>query len=145
MNKKYLLLSCLATIGVVASAVISSYGTVTGYATVSQSMRIDLMGSSNDLNFTQSAKQGEIAYSPQIKLDNSASANMSVNITALISPDSAGGADDVALSFVNEFKNETLQNPVLVATSDLKFYLKEEFAPNANIGNYSFIIEIVPA
>jgi hypothetical protein len=145
MNKKYLLLSCLATIGVVASAVISSYGTVTGYATVSQSMRIDLMGSSNDLNFTENAKQGEIVYSPQIKLDNSASANMSVNITAQISPESAGGEEDVALSFVNEFKNETLQNPVLVTTSDLKFYLMEEFAPNANIGNYSFIIEIVPA
>jgi hypothetical protein len=46
---------------------------------------------------------------------------------------------------VNEFKNETLSSPVLVSTTDFKFYLKHEFAPNANLGNYSFRITVVPA
>lgn len=144
MNKKYLVLASLMTLGVVAAAVISSYGTVTGYATVEQAIKLDIMGSSNDVNYTSSAKQGETDYSPQIKLDNSANASISVNITTEILPESAGNESDVKLSLINEFKNETLLNPILVTTNDFKFYLKQEFKPSANLGNYSFRITVVP-
>lgn len=145
MNKKYLVLSGFVTLGIVAAAVISSYGTVTGYATVEQAIKLDIMGSSNDMNYTLDAKQGETTYSPQIKIDNSANASAYANITAETLPESAGNESDVKLSLVNEFKNETLSNPVLVSTSDFKFYLKHEFEPNANLGNYSFRITVVPA
>ena len=145
MNKKYLVLSGFVMLGIVAAAVISSYGTVTGYATVEQAIKLDIMGSSNDMNYTLNAKQGETTYSPQIKIDNSANASAYANITAEVLPESAGNESDVRLSLVNEFKNETLSNPVLVSTSDFKFYLKHEFEPNANLGNYSFRITVVPA
>jgi hypothetical protein len=145
MNKKYIALSGFVTMGIVAVAVISSYGTVTGYTVVDQALKLDIIGSSNDINFTQSARQGETSYSPQIKIDNSANASIYVNITAEILSGSAGNESDVSLTLVNEFKNETLLDPVLVSTSDLKFYLRQEFKPNANLGNYSFRITVEPA
>jgi hypothetical protein len=146
MDKKiFLVAMSLVTIGVAGMAVISSYGSVTGYATVESAVKMDIMGSSNDQNYTMSMKQGEIAYSPQLKLDNSANASFYANITSNILPESAGNESDISLSLVNEFKNETLTNPILVTTSDLRFYMKHEVRPNANIGNYSFGIEIYPA
>jgi hypothetical protein len=145
MNKKYFVLAGLVTLGIVAAAVISSYGTITGYTTVEQAIKLDIMGSSNDENYTLNTKQGEIEYSPQIKIDNSANASIDVNITAEILPGSAGNENDVTLSLVNEFKNETISNPVLVTSNDLRFYLKHEFKPNANLGNYSFRITVIPA
>jgi len=145
MNKKYFVLAGLMTLGVLAAAVISSYGTVTGYTTVEQAIKLDIMGSSNDVNYTLNAKQGEATYSPQIKIDNSANASINVSIMAEILPESAGNESDVNLSLVNEFKNETLSNPILVTTTDFRFYLKQEFSQAASIGNYSFSITVVPA
>ena len=133
------------TLGIVAAAVISSYGTITGYTTVDQAIKLDIIGSSNDVNYTLDAKQGEIKYSPQIKIDNSANASISVNITAEILPESAGNGNDVKISLVNEFKNETLTNPTIISSNDFRFYLKHEFKSNANLGNYSFRITVVPA
>ena len=144
MNKKYLVIAGLLTLGIVAAAVISSYGTITGYATVEQAIKLDIMGSSNDVNYTLDVKQGETEYSPQIKIDNSANATINANVTAEILPESAGNENDVSLSLVNEFRNETLTNPIIITSSDFRFYLKHEFKPNANLGNYSFKIEINP-
>jgi hypothetical protein len=144
MNKKYLVLAGLLTMGIVAAAVISSYGTITGYATVEPAIKLDIYGSSNDENYSLSAKQGEIKYSPQLKIDNSANASIAVNITAETLPESAGNESDVEISLVNEFKNETIANPINVSDY-LRFYLKHEFKSNANIGNYSFRIYVVPA
>lgn len=144
MNKKYFVLIGLLTLAVVAAAVISSYGTITGYATVEQAINLDIMGSSNDVNYTLDAKQGETKYSPQIKIDNSANASIVVNISAEILPESVGNENDVKLSLVNEFKNETLTNPITVSTNDFRFYLRNEFKSNANPGNYSFRITVVP-
>ena len=132
------------TLSVLAAAVISSYGTITGYATVEQAVKLDIMGSSNDMNFTVEAKQGETAYSPQIKIDNSANSTFYVNVTAEILPESAGNESDVTLSLVNEFKNQTMTSPLLVTTNDSRIYLRQEFKPNANIGNYSFRISVAP-
>jgi len=145
MNKKYFVLAGLLTLGIVAAAVISSYGTITGYATVEQAIKLDIMGSSIDENYTMKVKQGETDYSPQIKIDNSANASIYANITAEILPESVGNENDVKISLVNEFKNETLTSPVLISTSDFRFYLKHEFKSNANLGNYSFRISVIPS
>lgn len=145
MNKKIVLvLMGLLTLGIVGMAVISSYGTITGYATVEQAIKLDIMGSSNDENYTMKIKQGETEYSPQIKIDNSANASIQLNITAEILPESAGNENDMKISLVNEFKNETLANPILISTSDFRFNLKHEVKPNANLGNYSFRIAVNP-
>jgi len=146
MNKKIVLVAMgLLTIGIVGMAVISSYGTITGYATVDQALKLDIIGSSNDENYTMKLKQGEIDYSPQIKIDNSANASVYVNITAEILSGSAGNESDMSISLVNEYKNETLTNPVFISISDFRFYLKHEVKPNANLGNYSFRITVTPA
>jgi len=146
MNKKIVLVAMgLLTIGIVGMAVISSYGSITGYATVEQALKLDIIGSSNDENYTMKLKQGEIDYSPQIKIDNSANASVYVNITAEILPGSAGNENDMNISLVNEYKNETLMDPVLISISDFRFYLKHEVKPNANLGNYSFGIIVMPA
>ena len=145
MNKKYFVLAGLLTMGVVAAAVISSYGTITGYATIEKAIKLDIMGSSNDENYTLSAKQGEVKYSPQIKIDNSANATIQVNITAEILPESVGNENDVKIILVNEFKNETLTNPLTVSSNDFKFYLKHEFNQAASLGNYSFKINVIPS
>jgi hypothetical protein len=145
MNKKIVLVAMgLLTIGIVGMAVISSYGTITGYATVEQAIKLDIIGSSNDENYTIKLKQGETDYSPQIKIDNSANASVYVNITAEILPESAGNESDMSISLVNEYKNETLTNPVLISTNDFRFYLKHEVKPNANLGNYSFKMTVNP-
>jgi hypothetical protein len=145
MNKKYFVLAGLLTLGIVAAAVISSYGTITGFATVEQAIKLDIMGSSIDENYTIKVKQGETDYSPQIKIDNSANASIYANITAEILPESAGNENDVKISLVNEFKNETLTSPVLISSTDFRFYLKHEFKSNANLGNYSFRITVIPS
>jgi hypothetical protein len=145
MSKKIaMVLMCLLTLGVAGIAVISSYGSVTGYATVGQALKIDIMGSSIDQNYSFDAKQGETEYSPQIKLDNSANASIDLNVTAYILPESAGNESDVSISLMNEFKNETLANPIHVTSADFRFYLRHDFAPNANLGNYSFGISVNP-
>lgn len=146
MNKKIILvMMSLLTIGVVGMAVISSYGSITGYVTVDKAIKLDIMGSSNDANYIINAKQGETVYSPQIKIDNSANASILANITVEILPESAGNESDVTISLINEFKNETLTNPVLITSSDFRFYLKHEFSSAASIGNYSFRMNILPA
>lgn len=145
MNKKILLIiGLVTTIGIIGVAVISSYGSITAYATVEQAIKLDIIGSSNDENYTLKVKQGETDYSPQIKIDNSANASISVNITAEILPESIGNESDVKISLVNEFKNETLTNPVNITTNDYRFYLKHEFNQAASLGNYSFRITVVP-
>ncbi len=46
---------------------------------------------------------------------------------------------------MDEFKIETLTNPITVPTTDLRIRVKHEFKDNANLGNYTFGIEVVPA
>ncbi len=144
MDKKILLvLAGLLTIGIVGMAVISSYGSITGYATVEKGITIDIYGSSNDENYTlKSVHQGEIEYSPKIKIDNRANVNFIVNVTTEVVN---GDKNSVNLSIVNEYKNETLTNPITIPTSNLYFYVKHEFQPNAELGNYTFKIDVIPA
>lgn len=146
MNKKILILIGLLSLTALAGAVISSYGSITGYATVEQAISIDIMGSSNDETYNlKTVYQGDTEYSPEIKLVNKADKSMDVNILLNILPESSGNENDVNLSLVNEFKNETLINPITVPTTDLRFRIKHEFKDNANLGNYSFEINVVPA
>jgi len=146
MNKKILIIvGLLLTMGMIGIAVISSYGSITGYATVEQAITLDIMGSSDDENYTlKSVQQGETKYSPEIKIVNQADVPIDVNITYGILPESAGNENDVALSLENEFKNESLGNPITIPITDLRVYLKHEFSPLASLGNYSFQFSVTP-
>lgn len=148
MNKKILVvvLAGLLTIGIGGMAVISSYGSITGYATVEQGVSIDIYGSSNDESYDlKTVHQGETVYSPKIKLKNSIDQSVDVNITFEIMGGSAGDEEDLDFSLVNEYKNETLTNPVTIPTDDLYLYIEHRFQPYAELGNYTFSIEVMPA
>ena len=143
MKKMTVIISAMLALFLLTAAgiaVISSYGTITGYATVSKSIAIDIIGSSNDTYYSVSAHQGETVYSPKIKLVNSMSDDIDVIINVTTDHPS-----DVKVSIVDETKNETLSNPVNVPSDDLYFYVKEEFDAGAAIGNYTFTIDILPA
>ena len=146
MNKKILIIvGLLLTLGMIGIAVISSYGSITGYATVEDAITLDVMGSSNDENYTlKSVHQGETKYSPEIKIVNHADVPIDVNITTSILPESAGNESDVSLSIENEFQNETLQNPIKIPTTDLRVRIRHDFSPIASLGNYSFAFTVIP-
>ena len=141
----------LIIVGVVATllgtgmglAVLNSYGSITGYATVEQAITIDVMGSSVDTNYSITARQGEIKFSPKIKLVNSATVPISVNINATTI--SGGTSSDVNLTVVDENQTVVLTNPVIVPTDDLYVYVKHEFDNAANIGNYVFSFSVSPS
>ena len=142
MKKVFLVLGILFaffSLTAIGVAVVSSYGSITGYAIVEESIVIDIIGSSNDDNYTISAHQGEIAYSPKIKLKNSADTEIDVivNITT-------DHPEDVKISMVDETKNTTIENPLSVPSEDLYLYIKKEIKPAASPGNYSFSIEVIP-
>jgi len=136
----------LLTIGIVGMAVISSYGSITGYATVEQGISIDIYGSSNDESYDlKTVHQGETVYSPKIKLKNSIDHSVDANVTFEIISGSAGGEEDLEFSIVDENKTETLTNPITIPPEDLYFYVEHIFQPNAELGNYTFSIEVMPA
>ena len=136
----------LLTIGVVGMAVISSYGSITGYATVEQGISIDIYGSSNDESYDlKTVHQGETVYSPKIKLKNSIDQSVDANVTFEIISGSAGGEEDLEFSIVDENKTETLANPLTIPPEDLYFYIEHRFQPNAELGNYTFSVEVMPA
>ena len=144
-------LGLLAIIGI-ASAVISSYGSITGYAVVQQTISWDIIETGSDVNTSatndtvyalETTYQGETKW-VKVKIKNAADVDMPVNISVGILPESAGGAQDVTLSITNEGKNATLTNPITIPTSDLYVWIKHEFASKANLGSYSFSISILP-
>lgn len=148
MRKKYILLiaslAFLITF-VTVFGVISSYDSITGYATVEESISLDIIGSSNDENYTlKDVHQGETKWSPKIKIKNHADVTLSVNMTVILLPGSAGD-NEVDLSIWDEDKNETLENPLNVTPDDLYIYIKHYFWPNATPGNYTFGISAVPS
>ncbi len=145
MNKRFLILGLLLSLGVVVAAVISSYGSITGFVTVQQAIEIDILGSSNDENYTLTGvHQGETKFSPEIKIDNKADVPINVSISLEIMLESAGNENDVELSLVNEFQNESLPRVVTVPTTDLRFYVRHSFKPAANIGEYAFRLNVTP-
>jgi hypothetical protein len=146
MKSKILILVGVLTIAALAGAVISSYGSITGYATVEQGISIDIYGSSNDESYNlKNVHQGEVAYSPKIKLKNSVDEPVNVSVIFEILPESVGDEEDLKFSIVNEYKNETLANPITIPTDDLYFYIEHKFQPYAELGNYSFSVDFLPA
>lgn len=139
MKKEFLLLGALLTLGVIGAAVISSYGSVTGFTTVDKAIYLDIIGSSNDDNYTLSdVEQGETKFSPKIKINNKADVSILVNLTV-------SQIDGAEITLVNEFQNETLENPVNVTPNDLYFYVKHYFYPNITPGNYTFVVNVTPS
>ncbi len=147
MKKKFLLIGVLAILFLVGAAfgLLSSYDSITGFATVNKAISLDIIGSSNDDNYTLTdVEQGETKWSPKIKIKNDADVPIKVNLSVLILPQSAGNDDDVTNSIWDENKTTPLENPVQVPVEDMYFYVKHEFSPSANTGNYYFSLNAAP-
>ena len=147
MEKKFLLIGILAILFLTGAAfgLISSYDSITGFATVNKAISLDIIGSSNDDNYTLTdVEQGETKWSPKIKIKNEADVPINVNLSVVILPQSAGNESDVTTSIWNENKNETLENPIEVSPDDMYFYVKHEFSPSANPGDYFFSVNVAP-
>lgn len=144
-NKILFIIFMILIMAVGVGSVVSNYDRITGYATVEKSINLDIIGSSNDDNYTLSdVNQGETKWSPKIKMQNKADVPLNVSLQALILPGSAGNESDVTSSFWNDNKNETLPEVIEVKDS-VYFYVKHEFEPDAETGNYIFSINAVPS
>ncbi|MFQ6020806.1 MAG: hypothetical protein ACE5J4_02195 [Candidatus Aenigmatarchaeota archaeon] len=145
MKKFLIILGILIMLAVAVSAVISSYGSITGYATVEPAIELDIIGSSNDDNYTlKDVHQGETKWSPKIKIKNYADVSIDINMTVSVLPGSAGNESDVELSLWNVYKNETLEIPITIPPEDLYIYVKHYFYPNCTPGNYTFGLNATP-
>lgn len=146
MKKKILFaLFFILIMAIGVGSVVSNYDVITGYATVEKSIVFDIIGSSNDDNYTLSdVNQGETKWSPKIKMTNKADVPLNVSLQSLILPGSAGNESDVTNSFWNEYKNESIGGSIEINDSSY-FYVKHEFEPDAEIGNYIFSINAVPS
>jgi len=145
MKAKFLILVGILSIAALAGAVISSYGSITGYAVVEEAITLDIMGTSNDEVYDlKTVYQGDTEYSPEIKIVNKANRSIDVNVVVSISAESVGNENDVTLSLSNEFMNQTLTNPITIPTTDLRIRVKHDFKPNANLGNYTFDLNVAP-
>ena len=133
-------LALVLMVGMGAS-LFSTYGRVTGYATIENSLEIDIIGSSNDTYYTLKSYQGESIYSPKIKLVNRASVPINVTLNVTFEPNS----DGIKMSLWNENKTEALPEFLSVPPSDMYFYILHEFRALVIPGNYTFQIDVVPA
>ena len=142
--KKIIIITALVGVLLAAgigTAIFSSYGSITGYTTIEQAIILDIMGSSNDQNYTLSGYQGETLFSPEIKLNNKADTNITVNVTVSLL---VGNYSDVNITITDDTKNNTIGNIIAVPTTDRYIRVKHQFYPNSSIGNYSFLIEAGP-
>ncbi|MCD6476932.1 MAG: hypothetical protein J7K26_02055 [Candidatus Aenigmarchaeota archaeon] len=135
-----IILGLILTTGI-GTAIMTSYGSITGYATIKQSIILDIMGTSNDTYYSISGYQGETLFSPKIKLDNKAKIPITVNISI---ENIGNNSSDVNTTITDDTKNNTIGNIIEIPVDDVYIYIKHQFYPNSSIGNYTFRINISP-
>jgi hypothetical protein len=147
-----------ATVGLIAltglaAAIVSSYGSISGYATVQSAISWDVLESYSDVDNSrtndthyqlESTYQGETKWL-KIKISNAADTPINISLTVSVLPGSAGGAGDVALTVWDADRNATLTNPILIPTSDLYLWIEHAFSSSAIPSSYEFALDIAPA
>jgi hypothetical protein len=135
----------LALVGA-AGALITSYGSITGAATVKQAIRWDIITSDSDVNSTitndtsyslETTYQGDVKW-VKLKLFNDASNPLPVNIV------SNSSSPDVNITLLDVNKSSSLSLPISVPSGYTYIWIKHEFRPAASPGSYSFNLEIMP-
>lgn len=130
-----------------AWAVVSSYGSISGTATVNNAITLDILESYSDVNGTatndsyyavETTYQGETKW-VKLKILNSADVSIPINMSV------SGGGPDVTIGVFDENKSAALSNPISVPASQLYVWIKHAFSSAANPGSYSFGITVAPA
>ncbi len=140
MDKKLFMVSGVIILlsGITLVVATYSYGTITGYAIVEQAIELDIMGSSNDISYNLSTvRQGEIIYSPKIKIVNNGDGTVPVDILL------SSSSEEIILSSWDDNKTQELVNPIEIPASDIYFYVKHEFPGNLTPGEYNFSVSVV--
>jgi hypothetical protein len=127
-------------------AVVTSFGTITGYATVKPAFSFDILESYSDVNTTatddssytlEPAYPGETKW-VEIKIKNAASSPLISNITLTTNA-------ECDLSLWNKDKTVMFSNPVNITSGDFYIWIKHTFKTSASLGQYSFTIDLLPA
>lgn len=146
---KKIIIAAIVCIGLLCAggyAVVTSFGTITGYATVKPAFSFDILESYSDVNTTatddssytlESVYPGETKW-VKIKIKNAASTPLVSNIT--LSTNS-----ECDLSLWNNDKTQMFGNPVNITSGDFYIWIKHAFRTSASPGQYSFTIDMLPA
>ncbi|MEM5772415.1 MAG: hypothetical protein QXF15_00525 [Candidatus Aenigmatarchaeota archaeon] len=141
-KQKFLISLIICILCIVATGFAVSFASVTGYATVNKAIKLDIIGSSNDVSYSLgNVYQGEEVWSPKIKLINSANTNYKINFSVSVV---SGNPSDVSFEIWDENKTSILTNPYELKNGYIYFYIKHKFSQTAELGNYTFILDIVP-
>jgi hypothetical protein len=145
MNKKIILgislLFVLLFVGI-GKASITSYGSITGYATLEPAITWDIIKTGSDINETddivyslEKTYQGEIKW-VKVKIKNSGDEPVNMNLLF-----NSSSPDVTASTY-----DETKENPISSTSVDSTTYvwLRHEFSDSASPGNYTFQLSLLP-
>jgi len=119
-----------------------SFASITGYATVKNPIYLDIIGSSDDTQYSLGTVYGgESVWSPKLKLVNNADTATRLNVSIQVV---SGNPSDIAFEIWDENKTSKLQNPIELNKGYMYFYIKHIFSPSAE-GNYSFKVDVLSA
>lgn len=147
--KQIAMVAALATtlVGVGAYALVTSYGSISGQATVDAAITFDILETYSDVNTALTDDSGyvlETTYQAEtkevkLKIENKADVAIPANINV------SGATADVTISLWDENKTAQLTNPISIPNPQLYIWIKHEFKPAASPGNYSFALDVTPA
>lgn len=151
MNRKIAIAAAalgMLGLAVAGAAVLSSYGTITGAATVKPAISWDILESYSDVNTTatndtyyglETTYQGETKWI-KVKIENAADVTLPVNVS--IENDRPA---EVTVTVFDDNKSQPLTNPIQVPTTDRYIWLQHNFSAGAEPGTYGFSIDIGPS
>jgi len=148
MRLLIIVVAALLAISGMAWAAITSYGKISGSATVSQAISWDLIETGSDVNTAltndttyvlETTYQGETKW-VKIKIINSADVAIPVNVLV-----SYNQSSDLNITKWDENKTAQISNPINVPNPSVYIWLKHQFSSSATPGIYYFDVDIVPA
>ncbi|MFQ6010301.1 MAG: hypothetical protein ACE5J7_04250 [Candidatus Aenigmatarchaeota archaeon] len=138
-------LAAMLGIGAV-SALVATYGSITGYALVVSSISFEIIESYSDVNYSATEgnhyelwdpHQGEVKW-VDLKITNDADTSLPLIIN--VTPSKS----DIGVTLWNYDKSQQLSNPITASPGNTYVYIKHIINSAAETGNYTFQIDILP-
>jgi len=132
-----------------ALSLVSDYARITGYATVGQSVVVEIVPAYSDVVWNETTNSTYVLWEPyqgdvkwvELKVYNHGS-NVSLFVNATVV---SGDPSSVNITLWNMAKNETLSNPYEIKSGRYEYvYLKHEIDDLAEPGNYTFAVSVGP-
>ncbi|MEM5804749.1 MAG: hypothetical protein QXU82_02780 [Candidatus Aenigmatarchaeota archaeon] len=136
----------LLGLGAVA-AFVSSYGAITGYATVEPSISFEIMESYSDVVYNETEGSRYVLWDPhqgetkwvEIKVVNRADTclRLVLNVTS--------SNPGITTSIWGFNRSQELSNPVIASPGNTYFYIRHYIRPDADPASYTFFVDLLPA